>query len=47
MGWAARHGFRRDRKALAQRWVADERARHGFTMHMIREGGTWRDAEYL
>jgi len=47
MGWAARHGFRRDRKALARRWVADERARHGFTMHMIREGGTWRDAEYL
>ena len=47
MGWAARHAFRRDRKALARSWVADERARHGFTMHMIREGGAWRDAEYL
>jgi GT2 family glycosyltransferase len=47
MGWAARHRFRRERKALARRWAADERARHGFTMHMIRERESWRDAEYL
>jgi GT2 family glycosyltransferase len=47
MGWAARHRFRSGRKAQARGWVADERAKHGVTMHMLRERGTWRDAEYL
>ena len=47
MGWLERKRFKQQRRALARRWVADERSRHGFTMHMIRERETWRDAGYL
>jgi hypothetical protein len=47
LGWLSRKRFKRQRRELARRWVAAERSAHGYTMHMLREGGRWRDAEYL
>jgi N-acetylglucosaminyl-diphospho-decaprenol L-rhamnosyltransferase len=47
MNWLARKRFKAERKRLARNWVAKERAERGYAMHMLRVGGTWRDAEYL
>jgi N-acetylglucosaminyl-diphospho-decaprenol L-rhamnosyltransferase len=47
MGWWARKRFKAERSRLARRWVAAERAGHGYAMHMLREDGAWRDAAYL
>lgn len=47
MNWLARKRFKADRKALARRWVAEERAAHGLCMHMLRQDGGWTDAQYL
>lgn len=47
MNWFARKRFKSERRALARRWVGDERAAHGLTMHMLRESGGWTDAKYL
>lgn len=47
MNWLARKRFKAERKALAKRWVDEERAAHGFALHMLRDGGAWRDAMYL
>lgn len=47
MNWLARKRFKAERKALARRWVGEERAAHGFALHMLRDGGAWRDAMYL
>jgi GT2 family glycosyltransferase len=47
MNWFARKRFKRERRRLARDWVAAERAAHGYAMHMQREGGTWRFAQYL
>ena len=47
MNWLARKRFKAERKKLARDWVAQERAERGYAMHMLREGGVWKDAEYL
>jgi GT2 family glycosyltransferase len=47
MNWLARKRFKAERKKMAREWVAQERAERGFAMHMLREGGGWRDAQYL
>lgn len=47
MNWLARKRFKAERKALAKRWVGEERAAHGLALHMLRDGGAWRDAMYL
>ncbi len=47
MGWWARKRFKAERARLARRWIAAERASHGYAMHMLRDAGAWRDARYL
>ena len=47
LGWLARKRFRTDRRRRARDWVAKERAERGYAMHMLRDGGAWRDAQYL
>lgn len=47
MGWLARKRFKQRRYDLARRWLAEERAAHGYVMHMLRSDGQWRDADYL
>ena len=47
MGWLARKRFKAERVRNARRWIAAERAGHGYAMHMLRENGSWRDAPYL
>jgi hypothetical protein len=47
MGWLARKRFKAERMRLAREWVQAERAAHGYAMHMLRDGGAWRDALYL
>lgn len=47
MNWLARKRFKAQRKQLARQWVAAEHAQRGYAMHMLREGGQWRDAIYL
>lgn len=47
LNWLARKRFKAERKAKAQRWVAEERAAHGLCMHMLRVDGRWTDAQYL
>src|SRR5947209_971401 len=47
MGWLARKRFKAERVRLAREWIANERAGHGYAMHMLRENGSWRDAPYL
>ncbi|HEV7912998.1 MAG TPA: hypothetical protein VGP22_04480, partial [Albitalea sp.] len=47
LGWVARKRFKQRRREQAREWVAAERATHGFAMHMLREQGGWRDADYL
>ena len=47
MGWLARKRFKRERKQMAHDWVAVERSQRGYVMHMLRDHGQWRDAEYL
>jgi N-acetylglucosaminyl-diphospho-decaprenol L-rhamnosyltransferase len=47
MGWWARKRFKAERMRSARRWVEAERAAHGYAMHMLRDGGAWRDARYL
>jgi N-acetylglucosaminyl-diphospho-decaprenol L-rhamnosyltransferase len=47
MGWLARKRFKAERMRLAREWVQAERAAHGYAMHMLRDGGVWRDALYL
>lgn len=47
MSWLERKRFKARRKRLAREWVAKERAERGYAMHMLRENGAWRDAEYL
>ncbi|WP_295641743.1 glycosyltransferase [uncultured Methylibium sp.] len=47
MGWLARRRFKRERRESARRWVAAERAAHGYAMHMHRQQGRWSDALYL
>lgn len=46
MGWLARKRFKQERRRLAREWVAAERPK-GYSMHMQRESGQWRDAEHL
>jgi GT2 family glycosyltransferase len=47
MNWLARKRFKAERSRRAREWVHGERAAHGYAMHMLREGGAWRDALYL
>ena len=47
MGWWARKRFKAERLRSARQWVDAERAAHGYAMHMLRDGGQWRDARYL
>ncbi len=47
MSWWARKRFKAERMRLARRWAESERAGHGYAMHMLRDGGAWRDARYL
>jgi len=47
MGWLERKRFKADRRRMARDWVAQERAAHGFAMHMLRQQGQWSDAQYL
>jgi hypothetical protein len=47
MNWFERKRFKRERRQLARDWVKAERAERGYVMHMLREQGEWRDAEYL
>ena len=47
MSWWARKRFKAERIRLARRWVESERREHGYAMHMLRDGGAWRDARYL
>ena len=47
MGWLARKRFKAERKRQARDWVAQERAAHGYAMHMLRQDGRWTDAMYL
>jgi N-acetylglucosaminyl-diphospho-decaprenol L-rhamnosyltransferase len=47
MSWWARKRFKAERARLARDWVRAERTAHGYAMHMLREGGSWRDALYL
>ena len=47
MGWWARKRFKAERARLARRWVDAEHRAHGYAMHMLRDGGAWRDARYL
>jgi len=47
MGWLARKRFKAERVRNARAWIAEERAEHGYAMHMLRENGGWRDAPYL
>lgn len=47
MNWLARKRFKAQRRQLARQWIAAERAERGYTMHMLRDAGQWRDAAYL
>jgi N-acetylglucosaminyl-diphospho-decaprenol L-rhamnosyltransferase len=47
LSWWARKRFKAERSRLAREWVRAEHAAHGYAMHMLREGGAWRDALYL
>ena len=47
MNWFERKRFKRERRQLAQDWVKAERAERGYVMHMLRDQGQWRDAQYL
>jgi N-acetylglucosaminyl-diphospho-decaprenol L-rhamnosyltransferase len=47
MNWFARKRFKRERKQSALEWVKAERAERGYVMHMLRDNGQWRDAQYL
>lgn len=47
MGWLARRRFKSERRSMARRWVAAERAAHGHAIHMLRVDGRWEDAQYL
>ena len=47
MHWWARKRFKIERRQQARRWAARERAERGYTMHMLRDRGVWRDAPYL
>ncbi|MGZ8260115.1 MAG: glycosyltransferase family 2 protein [Caldimonas sp.] len=47
MGWLERKRFKRERRAAAERWVAEEEARGGMALHMLRAGGRWESAHYL
>lgn len=47
MNWFARRRFKHERQQQAKAWVAEERARHGFSMHMQRVEGEWSYVEYL
>ena len=39
LGWWGRQQAKFARKAQAEHWVREERARHGFTMHMVHRAG--------
>jgi GT2 family glycosyltransferase len=47
MSWWQRKRFKAERMRSAREWVRAEHAAHGYAMHMLREGGAWRDALYL
>jgi GT2 family glycosyltransferase len=47
LGWLGRKRFKRERRRLAQHWVATETAEHGLSMHMQRIDGAWVHADYL
>jgi GT2 family glycosyltransferase len=47
MGWWARKQFKSGRRRQARQWVAAEQAAAGYSMHMLRNNGTWSDAQYL
>ncbi len=47
MNWLERKQFKAGRRQQARQWARDERAAHGWAMHMLREGGAWTAAEYL
>jgi hypothetical protein len=47
MGWLERKRFKANRRRMARDWVTQERAAHGFAMHMLRQQGQWSDAQYL
>ncbi len=42
MGWWARRQFKRDQRRKTAQWAADEGARTGVSLHMLREAGQWR-----
>jgi N-acetylglucosaminyl-diphospho-decaprenol L-rhamnosyltransferase len=47
MGWWDRKKFKNERRRNARGWVDAERARAGYSLHMLRQDGTWTDARYL
>lgn len=47
MGWLERKRFKRERRAQARTWVANEKATRGFAMHMQRQNGRWVEVDYL
>jgi GT2 family glycosyltransferase len=42
LGWWQRQLFKRAQRRQAEAWSRDEAARHGMTLHMLREDGHWR-----
>jgi GT2 family glycosyltransferase len=42
LGWWQRRLFKRKQRRQTEAWSRDESARHGMTLHMLRENGHWR-----
>ncbi len=42
LGWWERKIFKRQQRQQTQAWSTAEAARHGMTLHMLRETGSWR-----
>jgi len=47
MGWLERKRFKRERRASALRWAADEMGEHGCALHMQRVDGRWEATRHL
>lgn len=47
MNWLERRRFKHERRKQAEAWVAQERAKRGYSMHMQRSEGRWTYVEYL
>lgn len=42
MGWLGRKRFKLQNRRQRERWAAEELARHGLSLHMLRDNGAWR-----